>query len=601
MRSIRVSLVVSFLALLAAALGVIGLLVNRTMQQTLQEKNEQTRRLARALHNSRVRDAHMALEKTLYRRATTLAKLAKSHSAWSVMQDHSGPLAVLPAVCRQPAFPLLALWELPPENLMGPRTPVTLGGRLRRMSLIRIQDAEVIMSAPDPEEMPTVRHAREYFQVYNEEGVPTQRSEALPEGTFVLDRKQHDELGGFEYEFDNLEIAPDTPVRRITLRVPVPAYRWSWGNPPSRGPGRRDQRAGPPERWREDVRSRTFFVQCAVETEARDALIQKYKQELQDDLDQLDADSRSALVSLRQRLLLVGLLTFGVTILGGFWLVRLGLSPLERLTSAVSQVSEKDFRLPVGDEPMPRELTPIVKRLTETLEQLRRAFEREKQAAADISHELRTPLSALLATTDVALRKGRTSEEYRAALQDCRASGRRMSQLIERLLALARLDAGVDPLQRKEVEVTEVAEVCTALIRPLAEAKGLQLRYHEAPPMSVYTDPDKLQEVLQNLLHNAIEYNREHGSIDVRVARDNGSVVVEVADTGIGISPLHKERIFERFYRADPSRQADGLHAGLGLAITKSYVELMGGHISVDSREGAGSTFRIELPVGQSR
>src|SRR5947208_16860970 len=125
----------------------------------------------------------------------------------------------------------------------------------------------------------------------------------------------------------------------------------------------------------------------------------------------------------------------------------------------------------------------------------------------------------------------------------------------------------------------------------------LSLRVHTNGPIRLVTDPNKLREVMKNLLHNAIQYNRPHGSIDLTVARENGHVEVEVRDTGIGIAPKARERIFERFFRADPSRQADGLHAGLGLAIVKGYVDLIGGTIAVESDEGQGSTFRIQLPA----
>ena len=111
------------------------------------------------------------------------------------------------------------------------------------------------------------------------------------------------------------------------------------------------------------------------------------------------------------------------------------------------------------------------------------------------------------------------------------------------------------------------------------------------------TDPDKLREILNNLLHNAIQYNRPDGRIDLTVTRENGHLEMEVHDTGVGIPLEARERIFERFYRADPSRETDGLNAGLGLAIVKGYVDLMGGTVAVSSTEGEGSTFRIELPA----
>jgi heavy metal sensor kinase len=295
----------------------------------------------------------------------------------------------------------------------------------------------------------------------------------------------------------------------------------------------------------------------------------------------------------------ISLAAFAAIAAGSFWLVRLGLSPLRRLSEAVSKVSEKDFRLPFNQAEVPRELQPIVERLTQTLDSLKRAFAREKQAAADISHDLRTPLAALLTTTEVALRKPRSPEEYRELLLDCQESGRQMSNLVERLLALARLDAGVDILRPCEVDAAALAEQCASLVRPLAEARGLDLRTHIQGPAPVTTDPNGLREVITNLLANAIQYNRPEGTIDLVVEQDNGSLRVEVHDSGIGIPAAAREQIFQRFYRGDPSRSSDGLHAGLGLAIVKGYIDLMGGTIRVDSTEGKGSTFRVDLPSTQ--
>src|SRR5262249_58468641 len=135
----------------------------------------------------------------------------------------------------------------------------------------------------------------------------------------------------------------------------------------------------------------------------------------------LEAESQATLAAVRDRILWISLVAFTATVVGGFWLVRLGLLPLNRLSDAVSRVSEKDFRLQLHNTRFPQELKPIVGRLTQTLEMLRRAFAREKQAAADISHELRTPLAALLTIIEVTLKKPRSPEQYQEALQDCQA------------------------------------------------------------------------------------------------------------------------------------------------------------------------------------
>jgi signal transduction histidine kinase len=173
-----------------------------------------------------------------------------------------------------------------------------------------------------------------------------------------------------------------------------------------------------------------------------------------------------------------------------------------------------------------------------------------------------------------------------------------MNQAVDRLLTLARLDAGVDTLRVQPVDVGVLAEQCAAVARPLAEARGVSLEVCRKAPGPVLADPDKLREVVNNLLHNAIEYNRPGGSVGLLVARQDGHLDVEVCDTGIGIAPEARGHIFERFYRADPSRTGDGLHTGLGLAIVKEYVDLMGGSITFETAEGRGSTFRVRLPAG---
>ena len=130
-----------------------------------------------------------------------------------------------------------------------------------------------------------------------------------------------------------------------------------------------------------------------------------------------------------------------------------------------------------------------------------------------------------------------------------------MSRLVERLLTLARLDAGQVHLDLEDVDVTDLAEQCVALVRPLADEQGLTLKLHTNGPAILNADAGKLCEVLTNLLHNAIEYNRPEGMVDLTVSRDNGHLCLEVRDSGIGIAPEACSHLFERFYRADPSRR----------------------------------------------
>ncbi len=341
----------------------------------------------------------------------------------------------------------------------------------------------------------------------------------------------------------------------------------------------------------------TVYVQCAWEDAPFKQRLDALEAERDAALAGLAEETRHTLAMIRFRLILIGGLTFAGVLIGGSLIIWRGLRPLGQVSEAVSRVSEKDFRLSIDRDRLPRELVPIVDRLTQTLTLLRRAFDREKQATADISHELRTPLAALLTTLEVTLRKPRESDQYRETLQECRSIGRQLSQLVERILQLARLDAGSDHLHLTRVNVAVLLEDCATVARPLAEVRGLDFSLSYPAGLSLYTDPDKLREVLLNLLHNAIEYNRPAGSVKLQATQQHHQFYFEVTDTGIGIAADAQERIFERFYRSDPARQETGIHAGLGLAIVKGYVERLGGQIEVKSVLHQGSTFRICLPV----
>ncbi|AWM39289.1 putative sensor histidine kinase TcrY [Gemmata obscuriglobus] len=315
------------------------------------------------------------------------------------------------------------------------------------------------------------------------------------------------------------------------------------------------------------------------------------------ELDRVRSETQLELAQLRARLVTIGAATFAALVLGGWFIVARGLSPLRTLSDAVSRVSERDFRLPVGPEELGRELAPIHARITQTLTLLQRAFAREKQAVADISHELRTPIASLLATIDVTLRKPRSPEQYRTALEECRLISRQLGQLVERIMTLASLDAGNDHTQVVRTDAGELARGCAAVIRPLAAANDVTLTVRVDDEVRLDTDAGKLREVLMNLLHNAVEYNRPDGTIELVARRDGPAAVFEVCDTGIGMAADVRERIFERFYRADSSRTATGVHAGLGLAIVKEYMARLKGTITVESEPGVGTTFRVTLPA----
>jgi two-component system, OmpR family, heavy metal sensor histidine kinase CusS len=581
MRSIRVSLVVYFLLLLAAALGAASLLVYQTSQQTLLEKKDAAGRLIEAHYDENCRQEKAKLDDYLLLEAQSLARQTQTQLDWGRSDRQVGMLGMFAWPLGPDSHLTAPVWVA--QAIRNPSNPGPRGPHWARSPFYPEQPPTGVADIHFATETPEVpAQPGEYFQIDSAWGA-SYRSPSLGAYSFPVDPNAFAPEQVLSWEWTDDVLGPDQPVRRVMLktsaRLTMPIGR-------------------PKPDARPELQPRSaIYIQCASSTAQRDAALRQFAASRDDDLARVDRDTGDSLAALRNRLLLMAGVAFAAAALGCYGLVRLGLSPLRRVSDAVSRVSEKDFRLQVDKRRLPGELKPIVQRLTDTLEQLRRAFAREKQATADISHELRTPLAALLTTTELALRKPRTAEEYQELLQDCRLSAQQMTRAVERLLALARLDAGVDRLRPVAVDAGDVAEQCAALVRPLAEARGLRLTVRRDGPAPLKADPDKLREVITNLLHNAVQYNRPDGAIDLTVARENGRLRVEVKDTGIGISPEDQARIFERFYRSDPSRGEDGLHAGLGLAIVKGYLDLMGGAIEVDSVKGKGSTFRAYLPA----
>jgi two-component system, OmpR family, heavy metal sensor histidine kinase CusS len=547
--------------------------------------------LIHAQYEVRCKEQTADLDRHLLIRAQTMAGLARTVT---IHLERLYPFSALvgAAAFAQRDLPMRAWFVVSPIFVNGKEIPAFAYAKPREDP--HIEDPDKLIADEDLEQ------GQEYFQSYRWNGLPLQQSKSMGAHRFTLDPAVLVSARLFEERFDSVELKPGVHLRRVTLKAPVSArgvpgsFRMPRFRPANRGSGL--ERPLPPRNLPTEWPTPTFFIQYASDTAPLQDHLAEIGRERDLHLAQVDSQTRQNLHQLRSRLFWISATTLTALWLGGILLVHLGLAPLARLADAVSRVSAKDFRLDIDSQKLPSELQPIAARLVLTLRQLGQVFEREKQAAADISHELRTPLAALMTTVEVALRKPRSLPEYQEILEECHLSGSHMAHLVERLLALARLDAGAVPYRPCEVDVAELAVQCADLVRPLARAKGLELRVDATPPLPLTTDPDKFREILTNLLHNAIEYNRDGGKIDIAVERVDGQVRLQVQDTGIGITAEVAPHIFERFYRADPSRHSDTPHAGLGLAIVKSYVDLMSGQIFVES-DTHGSTFRVELPL----
>ncbi len=304
-------------------------------------------------------------------------------------------------------------------------------------------------------------------------------------------------------------------------------------------------------------------------------------------------DIEDTLGRLRATLLVSVPLLVGVAGVSGYFLAARALAPIDRLTRRARRISAEDLSarlsLPATDDEVGR----LAETLDAMLARLEDSFQRERQFVADASHELRTPLAAMQAILNLTREKRRSPEEYEGALADLAEETDRLLALAEDLLRLAR--ARPHPLASPErIDLSTLLRDVADSMRPLAEAKALTLCCQAPEGLTMLGDRDDLIRLFVLLLDNAIKYT-EYGGVTLSAARTQAQdLAVQVADTGIGISPNHLPKLFDRFYRVDPSRTNPG--AGLGLALALEIVSAHGGGIEVNSAVGKGTQFTVTLP-----
>jgi heavy metal sensor kinase len=279
------------------------------------------------------------------------------------------------------------------------------------------------------------------------------------------------------------------------------------------------------------------------------------------------------------------------------WMSRLALSPLARLADRARTIGigDLDVRLPVRGAA--DEVDDVASAFNQSLERLQRAVGEMRQFSSALAHELRTPLTALRGEIELALRDADASHPAARRLASQLEEIDTLTRLIERLLTLARAEAGQIPLDREVVDLGAVAATLMDQVELVAGARRIVRELHIASEVYVRGDARWLERMLLNLLDNAIKFNREGGRIVVRVLREGSSARLEVHDTGIGIPADALPHVFERFFRADHARAPSAAGAGLGLSLVKWIVERHAGAIEVRSGLDAGTTVCVELPA----
>jgi len=265
---------------------------------------------------------------------------------------------------------------------------------------------------------------------------------------------------------------------------------------------------------------------------------------------------------------------------------------------AARRIGAEDLSRRIAAEDAPEEIARLAAVLNDMLARLESSFSTARRFSADAAHELRTPLTILKGEIEVALRSpdtGPGAGADRRVLESCLEEVDHLIALVADLLFLARADAGAVDVSATTVDLAHVVDEALPALRALAEPAGVALDAQVDGAAPVRGSEPLLFRVVFNLADNAIKYAGAGRRVTIAVARRDGRAVLDVEDDGPGIAPEDRERIFDRFYRADPARSGPG--AGLGLAVTRSIVIAHGGEIRAAARPGHGTLFRVTLPL----
>jgi two-component system, OmpR family, sensor kinase len=287
-------------------------------------------------------------------------------------------------------------------------------------------------------------------------------------------------------------------------------------------------------------------------------------------------------------------------LLMGTWIAGHALGAVDQIITEVREITDgRSLHRRLAEPVVRDELGRLAETLNQMMTRLERSFSALRRFTADASHELKTPLTVLRAGVERAITTPNLPQETLAVLEETLQEIKRMTELVDALLTLARADEGIAPLHREPVDLRDIVHEVQETGELLAEEAGVTMEVATpAEPMVVSVDASRIRQLILNLVTNAVKYTPAGGSVRMQLGAGNGRVALSVADTGIGIAPGDLPHIFDRFWRADSARTRTGERpgAGLGLAICKWIAEAHGGQIDVVSRPGRGTTFTVTLP-----
>lgn len=283
------------------------------------------------------------------------------------------------------------------------------------------------------------------------------------------------------------------------------------------------------------------------------------------------------------------------------WGLRRGLRPLDNLAANAALISTSNWELNPSAEAMStRELAPLTGAMTSMLDGLRRGFTQQREFLANAAHELKTPVAILKSTLQSLLQRPRSSEEYRAGLEQALDDMARLEKLLHSMLRLARAEQWAAGSLHRDLHQIDMRDTCQSAIdrlQTVARERAVEIKLSSNGPIAVRADPEDLELVWSNLLENAVRFTPDKGLVNLSLHSEGGRGYVEVVDAGPGIPEEQLAHIFDRFYRGDASRARNTGGYGLGLAIAKAVVEAYGGSITPQSRPGEGTRMIVSIPI----
>jgi two-component system, OmpR family, heavy metal sensor histidine kinase CusS len=299
-------------------------------------------------------------------------------------------------------------------------------------------------------------------------------------------------------------------------------------------------------------------------------------------------------------------LVFWVIVLGtlaifplvGYQIARQGIRPVEEMAATARRISSTHLGERILTEGYPSELASLAGTFNEMLDRLEDSFDRISKFSADIAHDLRTPVNNIRGEAEVALARARGIDEYRDALESSLEEAVRLSDLIGNLLFLARAESPLAHLRRERVDVAELLDGVQEYYEASAADGGISLstRFGDEPVIAEL-DRTLMQRAVGNLVSNAVAHTQSGGSVVIAASSGSAVVRIEVTDTGIGIPPEALPRVFDRFFRVDPSRSQVSGGTGLGLAIVQGIMLLHGGKVEIASQPGKGTRVILSMPA----